>query len=92
MKISVVIPVYNAVNSLLECISSLNKFDPSDKEIILIDDGSTDGSSILCDKISKELSNIKVLHQKNLGPSQARNNGLKVVTGDYFFFLSACSQ
>lgn len=88
MKISVIIPVYNVYNYLNECVSSVLKL-KQDFEIILVDDGSTDGSSVLCDELALANSSIRVIHQQNVGLSGARNTGIKNATGDYLLFLDS---
>lgn len=87
IKLSIIIPIYNAYTSLNKCVSSL--INQPNIEIILVDDGSRDGSGELCDKLSHENGNVKVFHQPNLGPSKARNSGLKLVSGNYFCFLDS---
>lgn len=89
MKISIIIPVYNVEKYITNCLSNILNQTYKKIEIIVVDDGSTDESVILCDKFEKEYQNIKVVHQENKGLSGARNTGLKYVTGEYFFFLDA---
>lgn len=87
MKISVIIPVYNVESVLERCIESLiHQVCSVSYEIILVDDGSTDGSESICDKyITRE--NIKVIHKKNSGVSDARNVGMSISSGEYFIFV-----
>lgn len=87
MLISVVIPVYQAKNSLRRSVNSIVK--NNEIEILLIDDGSQDGSSQLCDELAKENEQIRVVHQKNQGVSAARNQGIKMAKGTYILFLDA---
>lgn len=89
MKISVVIPVYNVKPYLERCVSSVLRQTYKDLEVILVDDGSTDGSSDLCDKIAGEDQRICVVHQQNQGLSGARNTGIKRATGEYIAFLDS---
>lgn len=91
MLISIIIPVYNVSEYLTKCVNSVLICDLSDCEIILVDDGSTDGmSGALCDKISSENpQTIRVIHQRNLGLGGARNTGIKEAKGDYLFFLDS---
>lgn len=99
MKLSVVIPVYNANKYIEKCVmsivgvSSCFKFHsaPISTEIIIVDDGSTDGSAEKCDRIVTELSrcDIKVIHQQNKGVSVARNVGIDNSTGDWLWFVDA---
>ena len=79
MLISVVIPIYNVEEYLHYAIDSLNRQTYKNFEIILVNDGSTDGSGELCDKYSVEYDNIKVYHKSNGGLSDARNFGVQKV-------------
>ena len=74
-KISVIVPIYNAEKYLERCVKSLIAQTFHDIEILLIDDGSTDASSILCARLKKEDSRIRILHKPNGGLSSARNAG-----------------
>lgn len=87
--ISVIIPVYNVERYLEECISSVVQQTYRDLEIILVDDGSTDGSGALCDAAAEKDARIRVIHQENRGLSGARNTGLSVMTGESVFFLDS---
>ena len=89
MLFSFIIPVYNCVQYLEQCISGICNIKLEDYEIILIDDGSTDISGELCDKCAKENRKIRCMHQKNKGASAARNRGLMEAKGDYVIFLDA---
>lgn len=88
-EISVIIPVYNVEKYLSKCIDSVISQTFKDLEIILIDDGSKDNCSIICDEYSKIDSRIKVIHKKNGGLSSARNAGLKEATGKYIGFVDS---
>lgn len=88
-KISVIIPVYNVRPYLAECIESVLAQTYSNSEIILIDDGSTDGSGEICDEYAAKYGNITVKHQKNLGLSAARNAGTDLAGGDYLYYLDS---
>lgn len=88
-KISVIIPVYNVRKYLKDCIDSILNQTFRDFEIILVDDGSTDGSSELCDEFKNSYSNIRVFHKKNGGPSSARNLGIDEAEGDFIAFVDA---
>lgn len=91
MLISFVIPVYNAKGYLSACVESCLHLAQSaqlDAEIVLVDDGSTDGSGALCDDW-QETAVCKVIHQQNQGVSAARNAGLKVATGRWIWFVDA---
>lgn len=85
--VSIVIPVYNLQNYLEECIQSLINQSWKDIEILLIDDGSTDNSSVLCDDLAKKDKRIRVLHKKNGGVSSARNAGISMAKGEYITFI-----
>lgn len=88
-KISVIVPVYNVDSSLRKCVSSIIRQDYSNLEIILIDDGSTDESGLICDSLAEQDIRIKVIHKKNGGLSSARNDGLKIATGEYIQFIDS---
>lgn len=91
IKISVIIPAYNAEKTIVQCLESVLNQTSSIHEIIVIDDGSTDNTmSVLNRFIDKHTSqNIILLSQTNNGPSKARNNGIKNSTGDWIAFLDA---
>lgn len=88
-KVSIIVPVYNVCMYLEQISECLINQTYKNLEIILVDDGSFDGSSDVCDELSKKDKRIKVIHQKNGGVSSARNTGLKAVTGDYISFVDA---
>lgn len=88
-KISVIVPVYNVEDYLQECIDSILGQTYKNLEIILVDDGSTDNSSKICDIYEKKDNRIKVIHKENGGVSSSRNEGLKHVTGDYIGFVDS---
>ncbi len=87
--VSIVTPVYNSEQYLERCIKSLTNQTYKEVEIILVDDGSKDGSGAICDKCALEDDRIKVLHLKNGGVSNARNNGLEIATGRYVLFMDS---
>lgn len=89
MMISVIIPVYNSEKYLNKCVDSVVSQTFSDYEIILVDDGSTDDSCRICDQYNKAHDNIVVLHQKNGGPSVARNEASKMARGEYITFIDS---
>ena len=74
--LSFIIPVYNVEAYLKKCINSTFEQSGADCEVILVDDGSTDGSGLICDDFSEKNTNVRALHQKNSGHSAARNAGL----------------
>lgn len=87
--ISVIIPVYNVEQYLKRCVDSVVTQTYKNLEIILVDDGSTDGSGRLCDELALSDSRIKVIHQKNAGLSGARNAGLRDYKGEYVCFIDS---
>lgn len=89
MLISVVVPVYNVENYLAKCINSILNQTYSNIEVILVDDGSTDSSSQICNNFAENDSRINVIHKPNGGVSSARNIGIEVATGDYICFVDS---
>ncbi len=89
MKLSIVIPVYNVEQYLNKCLMSVLVQDTAMYEIILIDDGSTDNSGSICDDYALKYDNVKIIHQKNGGLSNARNNGISHSCGEYVMFLDS---
>lgn len=89
MQLSVIVPVYNMCGYLDRCLQSLIGQDFPQMEIVLVDDGSTDGSGELCDKWAARHSNIRVVHQPNGGLSHARNTGLDLARGEVVTFVDA---
>jgi len=88
-KLSIIVPVYNVFKYLEECVDSLINQYYSNCEIIIVDDGSSDGSSVLCDELKKRDERIIVIHQDNKGLSAARNAGLRVADGCYVCFIDS---
>jgi len=86
-KVSVIIPVYNSTQYLRQCVESVTGQSWSALEVILVDDGSTDGSAALCDELAAADERIVVIHQENGGTSAARNTGLARASGDYLTFV-----
>lgn len=84
---SIIIPVYNVAPELERSVKSVLRQNFSGWEVVLVDDGSTDGSGALCDQLAKCDSRIKVLHQKNNGVVAARKNGFAVSSGEWILFL-----
>lgn len=89
MRISFIIPVYNCKEYLPACVNSIRAINAKDYEILLIDDGSTDGSGSLCDELSAEFTEIRVVHQNNAGASAARNRGIQEALGELLLFIDA---
>lgn len=87
--ISVIIPVYKVEDYLPACLESVLGQDYSQLEVILIDDGSPDGSGAICDRYAQEDSRIRVVHQENKGGAAAKNTGLRVATGEYLSFVDS---
>lgn len=88
-SVSVIVPVFNVVDYLERCFTSIRNQSWSDLEILLIDDGSTDGSSVVCDQVALKDDRIKVIHQANAGLSAARNVGLDLALGEYLTFVDS---
>lgn len=87
--ISVIIPVYNAEKYLPTCLESVLNQTYSDLELILVNDGSKDGSGAVCDAFAARDSRVKVIHQENGGVSAARNAGLDRAAGAYISFIDS---
>jgi glycosyltransferase involved in cell wall biosynthesis len=84
--ISVIVPVYNIKDLLPNCLTSIANQSYRNLEIILVDDGSDDGSEQLCDNFAKTDSRARVIHKRHQGPWAARNVGQEAATGEYLFF------
>lgn len=89
INISFIIPIFNCVSSLQNCVDSIRNVGVNSYEILLIDDGSTDGSSALCDTLVQSDSRIRTIHQQNAGVSVARNRGIQEAKGEYILFVDA---
>lgn len=89
MKISVIVPVYNTEEYLKNCIMSVVRQTYDNWELILVDDGSSDGSLSIADLAAEKDERIRVIHQKNAGPGAARNRGIEEALGDYVVFLDS---
>lgn len=87
INLSIIIPVYNVEAYINECLESILSQQLPHSEIIIVDDGSTDSSGVICDKYALEHEHIKVFHQKNQGVSAARNLGLSKSKGNYLTFI-----
>ncbi len=86
---SFIIPAYNAENNLEKCVDSLLKQSCSTFEVLLVNDGSLDGTAGICDRYSSTDPRIKVFHKQNAGVGAARNTGLDHVSGEYICFMDA---
>jgi len=87
MKISIIIPVYNSTLYLKQCVESILAQTYHNFEILLVDDGSTDDSPMLCDEYAQKDDRIVTIHKQNGGTSDARNVGLEKASGDYITFM-----
>lgn len=87
--LSIIVPVYQAKKDIKKCIDSIRKQSFSDFELILVDDGSSDGSEKICDEYAEKDNRIKTIHQTNRGVSSARNMGLEYARGAYIAFVDA---
>jgi glycosyltransferase involved in cell wall biosynthesis len=88
-KVSIIVPVYNARETLQRCVDSILGQEYRDFELILADDGSTDSSPALCDEYAEKDGRVRVLHKANSGVSDTRNKALDVAQGDYVQFLDS---
>ena len=89
VDVSIIVPVYNSVSTLDNCIKSILQMTFSNYELILIDDGSKDQSWDICCKWANQESRVKALHQENGGPSLARNRGINESTGKWIMFVDS---
>lgn len=87
IKFSIVIPIYNAANTLENCVKSITKHNYPNLEVILVNDGSKDNSLEVCNKLIENNEKITLLNKKNEGVAKARNDGLHLCTGDYVYFV-----
>ena len=88
-KISIIVPVYNAEAVLGRCVDSVLGQDFEDFELLLMDDGSRDGSPEICDRYAKQDSRVRVVHKENSGVSNTRNMAIDMARGEYLQFLDA---
>ena len=86
---SIIVPVYNTAQYLEACVASLLQQTLPDLEVILVDDGSTDGSGALCDDLAARDERVRVLHKANAGQGLARNDGLDTARGEYVLFIDS---
>lgn len=89
MIFSVIIPCYNCVKTLEATVNSIRVCGLSDYEILLIDDGSNDGTAELCDTLCVRYPELRCVHQENAGVSTARNRGINEAQGEYLWFVDA---
>lgn len=92
--VSVVIPVYNAVETIIPCVKSVLNQTYENLEIIVVDDGSTDATRMILEEYKKEfcINKLRIIYQDNSGPSAARNLGVKLSKGEYIAFLDSDDQ
>lgn len=89
MRFSVIIPCYNCEKTLEETVQSVLSSGLADFEVVLVDDGSADGTAELCDRLCEKHGEIRCVHQKNAGVSAARNRGIDEARGDYIWFIDS---
>ncbi|MFC0308274.1 glycosyltransferase [Gallibacterium trehalosifermentans] len=89
IKVSIIVPVYNKVAYLERCLDSIRNQLYINIQVILVDDGSTDGCSVICDNYAKLDHRFIAVHQQNQGVSSARNTGLEIADGEYVTFIDA---
>lgn len=87
--VSIVVPIYNAETYLVECLQSILSQTYSNYEVILVDDGSSDGSAKICDIFAEKTTRVKVIHQINKGVTCARKKGLEISRGEWITFIDA---
>lgn len=87
--LSIIIPIYNVEKYLYTCLNSISCQTDSEFEVLLVDDGSSDRSGLICDEYEKRDGRFKAIHIKNSGPSIARNTGLKHANGDLITFVDS---
>lgn len=88
-KVSVIVPVYKVEKFLDRCVESIVNQTYTNLEIVLVDDGSPDNCPEMCDEWAKKDERIKVIHKTNGGLSDARNAGIKIITGEYVWFVDS---
>lgn len=88
-EVSIIVPVYQVENYIRQCVDSILSQTFTDFELILVDDGSKDGSGQICDEYAGKDERVKVIHQENGGLSEARNTGMDQMVGNYFMFVDS---
>lgn len=89
MLFSIIVPVYNVEKYLRECVDNFLAQDFEDFEVILVDDGSTDGSGEICEEYAQKSGRVKVIHQENAGQAVARNTGTEIAQGEYLIYIDS---
>jgi glycosyltransferase involved in cell wall biosynthesis len=89
MRLSIIVPVYNVKDYLERCVNSIQLQSFKDFELLLVDDGSTDGSGEMCNGFAEKDSRIRVIHKQNSGQSSARNVGIKQAKGEFITFVDS---
>lgn len=87
--ISFIVPVYNAADYISECVESILRQTVPDFEVLIVDDGSFDGSELICDEFAEKDQRVRVIHTENCGVSHARNTGIELAKGRYLVFVDA---
>lgn len=87
--VSIIVPIYNVEKYLSQCLDSIINQTYNKLEIILVDDGSTDGCANICDEYAKNDYRIRVIHKKNAGLGMARNSGLEIANGDFVVYVDS---
>ena len=87
--ISMIVPVYNVEAYIRRCVDSILEQSYKHIEVILVDDGTPDHSGTICDEYAASDPRVKVIHQKNMGLSEARNSGMREATGEYLCFIDS---
>lgn len=87
--VTVIVPIYNVKNYLKHCLDSIINQTYSKLEIILVDDGSTDGCANICDEYAKADNRVRVIHKKNAGLGMARNSGLEIANGEFVVYVDS---
>ena len=88
-KVSIIVPAYNVEKYISTCVKSIKNQTYKNIELLIVDDGSTDNTSILCDKLAVNDNRVKVIHKENGGLSDARNVGIENAKGDYIGFVDS---
>ena len=88
-KVTIAVPVYNVKQYLRPCLESVIQQSYKNLEILLVDDGSTDGSGLICDEYAERDDRVRVFHTENQGVSEARNRGITEASGEYLIFVDA---